>query len=218
MPGAPIALKIRCFDGNDRPLHADVPIRQRFRLHAQTESARALQQLSLSRGPTSYDSDLASRLVGIPNRNHERPMTIFRNTDDGHMNVGQKCLPFFLRHRERHRRSSAARGVCCLSTVAIFCQPSILRNLICPLASRLKSSTTAVPRSAASRVGATNDHPDCTQEFPRKLLPTSAEETQRRRRKERELTRRCLWRVGSSLDWNRLITQCAGFEAISAIK
>jgi hypothetical protein len=30
-------------------------------------------------------------------------MTIFRNADDGHMNVGQKCLPFFLRHRERHR-------------------------------------------------------------------------------------------------------------------
>jgi hypothetical protein len=27
--------------------------------------------------------------------------------------------------------------------VAIFCQPSILRNLICPLATRLKSSTTA---------------------------------------------------------------------------
>jgi hypothetical protein len=33
-------------------------------------------------------------------------MTIFRNADDGHMNVGQKRLPFFLRHRERHRRPS----------------------------------------------------------------------------------------------------------------
>jgi len=32
-------------------------------------------------------------------------MTILRNTDNGNMNVGQKCLPFILRHRERHRRS-----------------------------------------------------------------------------------------------------------------
>src|SRR5215475_13912518 len=94
--GAPIALKICRFDRDDRPLHADVLIRQRFRLHAQTESARALQQLSLSRRPPSYDSDLASRLVGIPDRNHERPMTIFGNTDDGHMNARQKCLPFLL--------------------------------------------------------------------------------------------------------------------------
>src|SRR5262249_18288444 len=31
-------------------------------------------------------------------------MTILRNTDHGNMNVGQKCFPFFLRHRERHRR------------------------------------------------------------------------------------------------------------------
>src|SRR5262245_56245004 len=30
-------------------------------------------------------------------------MTVFRNADDGHMNVGQKCLPFFFRHRESHR-------------------------------------------------------------------------------------------------------------------
>jgi len=30
-----------------------------------------------------------------------------------------------------------------LSTVAIFCQPSIQRNLIWPVATRLKSSTTA---------------------------------------------------------------------------
>jgi hypothetical protein len=82
----------------------------------------------------------------------------------------------------------------------IFCQPSILRNLICPPATRLKSSTTAVPRSAASRVGATNDHPDFTQELPRKLLPTRAKEAQRRRRKKREFTRRCLWRFGSGVD------------------
>jgi len=45
--GASVALKIRRFDRHDRPFHADVLIRQRFRLHAQTESARALQQLSL---------------------------------------------------------------------------------------------------------------------------------------------------------------------------
>src|SRR5262245_14882975 len=103
LEGAFVAIKISRFDRNDRPFHADVLIRQRFRLHAQTESARALQQLSLSRRPASYDSDLASWLVGIPNRNHERPMTIFRNADNGHVNVGQKCFPFFLRHRERHR-------------------------------------------------------------------------------------------------------------------
>src|SRR5262249_2012852 len=32
------------------------------------------------------------------------PMTILRNTDNGNMNVGQKWLPLFLRHRQRHRR------------------------------------------------------------------------------------------------------------------
>src|SRR5437879_2415710 len=37
----------------------------------------------------------------------------------------------------------AATAVCWLSTEAIFRQPSILRNLICPLATRLKSRTTA---------------------------------------------------------------------------
>src|SRR5207245_3758425 len=37
----------------------------------------------------------------------------------------------------------AATDVFWLSTVAIFCQPSTLRNLICPLATRLKSRTTA---------------------------------------------------------------------------
>src|SRR5499433_2128817 len=63
--GASVALKIRRFDRNDRPFHADVLIRQRFRLHAQAESARALQQLSLLRRPASYDSDLPSWLVGI---------------------------------------------------------------------------------------------------------------------------------------------------------
>src|SRR5207237_3590879 len=39
-------------------------------------------------------------------------------------------------------------AVCWLSTAAIFCQPSIFRNLIGPLATRLKSRT-----SAASSVG-----------------------------------------------------------------
>src|SRR5262245_1826386 len=60
--GAPIALKVCRFDRDDRPLHADVLIWRRVRLHAQGESARALQQLSLSRRPTGYESDLASRL------------------------------------------------------------------------------------------------------------------------------------------------------------
>src|SRR5437879_4594035 len=42
----------------------------------------------------------------------------------------------------------AAPAVCWLSTVASFRQPSILRNLICPLATRMKSRT-----SAASSLG-----------------------------------------------------------------
>jgi hypothetical protein len=42
----------------------------------------------------------------------------------------------------------AATAVCWFNTAPIFCQPSILRNLICPLATRLKSRT-----SAASSVG-----------------------------------------------------------------
>jgi len=40
------------------------------------------------------------------------------------------------------RGNHAATNVFWLSTVAIFCQPSILRNLIWPVATRLKSSTT----------------------------------------------------------------------------
>src|SRR5436189_387321 len=46
------------------------------------------------------------------------------------------------------RGNHAATDVFWLSTVAIFRQPSILRNLICPLATRLKSRT-----SAASSLG-----------------------------------------------------------------
>src|SRR3989449_8375320 len=45
-------------------------------------------------------------------------------------------------------RHHAATDLCWLSTAPIFCQPSILRNLICPLATRLKSRT-----SAASSLG-----------------------------------------------------------------
>src|SRR5437773_4231366 len=41
------------------------------------------------------------------------------------------------------RGNHAATDVFWLSTVAIFCQPSTLRNLICPLATRLKSRITA---------------------------------------------------------------------------
>ena len=41
------------------------------------------------------------------------------------------------------RGNHAATNVFWLSTVAIFCQPSILRNLIWPVATRLKSSTPA---------------------------------------------------------------------------
>jgi hypothetical protein len=47
------------------------------------------------------------------------------------------------------------------------------------------------------------DHPDLTQELPRKLLPTRAKEAQRRRRQKRSFTRRCLWRVGCTLDLKR---------------
>ena len=42
----------------------------------------------------------------------------------------------------------AATTVCWLSTAGIFFHPSILRNLICPLTTRLKSKT-----SAASSLG-----------------------------------------------------------------
>ena len=46
-------------------------------------------------------------------------------------------------------------------------------------------------------------HPDFTQELPRKLLPPRAKEAQSHLRQNREFTRRCLWRVGSSLDLKR---------------
>jgi hypothetical protein len=44
---------------------------------------------------------------------------------------------------ERNASDLHAAAVCWLSTAAIFRQPSILRNLICPLATRLKSRTNA---------------------------------------------------------------------------
>ena len=55
----------------------------------------------------------------------------------------------------------------------------------------------------------TVSHPDFTQELPRKLLPTRAKEAQSHLRQNREFTRRCLWRVGSSLDLKRAHTHCA---------
>src|SRR6266567_1653665 len=57
----------------------------------------------------------------------------------------------------------AATAVCWLSTAAIFRQPSILRNLICPLATRLNSRTTA-----ASSLGS---EPCVFTEGPRPPLP-----------------------------------------------
>jgi hypothetical protein len=42
-----------------------------------------------------------------------------------------------------HRTSHAATSLRWLSTAAIFRQPSILSNLICPLATRLKRRTSA---------------------------------------------------------------------------
>ena len=55
----------------------------------------------------------------------------------------------------------------------------------------------------AEPIALIEDHPDFTQELPRKLLPTRAKEAQTRRRKKRQFTRRCLWRVGPSLGLKR---------------
>src|SRR6266481_7882551 len=49
----------------------------------------------------------------------------------------------------RIQHDHAATAVCWLNTAAIFRQPSIFRNLVCPLATRLKSRTSA----ASSRGG-----------------------------------------------------------------
>src|SRR6266516_3307032 len=102
--GASIALEVCPFDRDDRPLHAHVLIRWRFCLRAQTESARLLQQLRLSRRPSRYDPDLASRLIGVPNRYRKRPASLFRNADDSHVKICQECLAFFLCHRGWHAR------------------------------------------------------------------------------------------------------------------
>jgi len=65
--GAPLALKIRRFDRHDRPLHADVLIRQRFRLHAQTESARPFKNFPASRSSFVIVSGILDlRLPGDP--------------------------------------------------------------------------------------------------------------------------------------------------------
>src|SRR6266851_2341827 len=52
----------------------------------------------------------------------------------------RQCLDDADAHRHPRYTVTAA---CWLSTAAIFRQPSILRNLICPLATRLKSRTRA---------------------------------------------------------------------------
>jgi len=57
------------------------------------------------------------------------------------------------------------------------------------------------PRSTGSWNG--HRDPDFTRELPRKLFPTRAKEPRRRRRERRQFTRRCLWRLGSSLDLER---------------
>src|SRR5436853_7295272 len=53
--------------------------------------------------------------------------------------------PRIERSYERRAKHHAATTACWLSTLAIFRHPSILRNLICPLATRLKSKTGAAP-------------------------------------------------------------------------
>jgi hypothetical protein len=62
-----------------------------------------------------------------------------RRGEDTHGEESDECAP------PDHQ---AATTVCWFNTAPIFCQPSILRNLICPLATRLKSRT-----GAASSVG-----------------------------------------------------------------
>src|SRR2546430_95989 len=58
--------------------------------------------------------------------------------------------PRIERSYERRAKHHAATAACWLSTLAIFRHPSILRNLICPLATRLNSRISAVSSSAAS--------------------------------------------------------------------
>src|SRR5437762_12461270 len=48
--------------------------------------------------------DLASRLIGIPNRYRKRPASLFRNANDSHVKISQECLAFFLCHRGWHAR------------------------------------------------------------------------------------------------------------------
>src|SRR5438132_543858 len=58
--------------------------------------------------------------------------------------------PRIERSYERRAKHHAATAACWLSTLAIFRHPSILRNLICPLATRLNSRISAASSSAAS--------------------------------------------------------------------
>ena len=67
---------------------------------------------------------------------------------DGHIDLrpdGERCREDLEDEADRERGAHelhAATGGRLLSTAAIFRQPSILRNLVCPLATRLKKTGT----------------------------------------------------------------------------
>src|SRR5262249_31534850 len=105
-----MALKVRRLYRHNGSLHAHVLIRRGFGLCAEAESTHPLQQLPLSRSTIGREPDLASWLVEIPNRDRERPASLFRNADDSHVKIGEKPLAFLLRHCQRHRAPFAPRS------------------------------------------------------------------------------------------------------------
>ena len=74
-------------------------------------------------------------------------MTIFRDADDGHVNVGQKCLPFFVRHRERH---SGPPGQQACAANAIYLELRYLISLFC--ISRLPRLASSDDRCVSTRL------------------------------------------------------------------
>src|SRR2546425_12775833 len=63
--------------------------------------------------PAGNDTYLATRLVGIPNRDRERPATVFSDADDSHVKIGDKALAFLLRHSRRQTTLRLSRTTFC---------------------------------------------------------------------------------------------------------
>ena len=77
---------------------------RRLRLGTQAEPPHLLEEKSLPGRPGGDDSEVSTRLVGVPDRNGQRPASFVGDADDSHVQIGQKVLSLSPCHRECHGR------------------------------------------------------------------------------------------------------------------